>query len=140
MGPSQARADSNPADVLARPTAGAVDAPSEGRLAEQVTQPSAARQFGVDPTSPDIHLGHCVVLTKLRAFQDAGHMVVLIIGDHIKRVGDPSGRDATCPVLSDEQIEANAHTYQEQAFRSSTASTPKRGRTASGCGWRATSC
>ena len=57
-----------------------------------------------------------MVLTKLRAFQDAGHTVVLIIGDYTARVGDPSGRDATRPVLSDEQIEANAHTYQEQAF------------------------
>ena len=117
MGPSQASANSNPADLLARLTAGAVDALPEGRLAEQVTKGRPLRvKFGVDPTSPDIHLGHCVVLTKLRAFQDAGHTVVLIIGDYTARVGDPSGRDATRPVLSDEQIEANAHTYQEQAF------------------------
>ena len=117
MGPSQAPADSNPADLLARLTAGAVDALPEGRLAEQVMKGRPLRvKFGVDPTSPDIHLGHCVVLTKLRAFQDAGHTVVLIIGDYTARVGDPSGRDATRPVLSDEQIEANAHTYQEQAF------------------------
>jgi len=117
MAPSQAPADSNPADLLARLTAGAVDALPEGRLAEQVTKGRPLRvKFGVDPTSPDIHLGHCVVLTKLRAFQDAGHTVVLIIGDYTARVGDPSGRDATRPVLSDEQIEANAHTYQEQAF------------------------
>ena len=117
MGPSQASADSNPADLLARLTAGAVDALPEGRLAEQVTKGRPLRvKFGVDPTSPGIHLGHCVVLTKLRAFQDAGHTVVLIIGDYTARVGDPSGRDATRPVLSDEQIEANAHTYQEQAF------------------------
>jgi tyrosyl-tRNA synthetase len=117
MGPSQAPADSNPADLLARLTAGAVEALPEGRLAEQVTQGRPLRvKFGVDPTSPDIHLGHCVVLTKLRAFQDTGHTVVLIIGDYTARVGDPSGRDATRPVLSDEQIEANAHTYQEQAF------------------------
>ena len=117
MGPSQASADSNPADLLARLTAGAVDALPEGRLAEQVTQGRPLRvKFGVDPTSPDIHLGHCVVLTKLRAFQDAGHTVVLIIGDYTARVGDPSGRDATRPVLTDEQIEANPHTYQEQAF------------------------
>ena len=111
MGPSQAPADSNPADLLARLTAGAVDALPEGRLAEQVTKGRPLRvKFGVDPTSPDIHLGHCVVLTKRRAFQDAGHTVVLIIGDYTARVGDPSGRDATRPVLSDEQIEANAHT------------------------------
>ncbi len=74
-------------------------------------------KLGVDPTSPDIHLGHCVVLTKLRAFQDAGHLVVLIIGDYTARVGDPSGRDATRPVLTDEQIEENARTYTEQAFK-----------------------
>jgi tyrosyl-tRNA synthetase len=73
-------------------------------------------KFGVDPTSPDIHLGHCVVLMKLRAFQDAGHTVVLIIGDYTARVGDPSGRDATRPVLSGEELEANARTYEEQAF------------------------
>jgi tyrosyl-tRNA synthetase len=73
-------------------------------------------KFGVDPTSPDIHLGHAVVLTKLRAFQDVGHTVVLIIGDYTARVGDPSGRDTTRPVLSAEEIQVNAETYLEQAF------------------------
>jgi tyrosyl-tRNA synthetase len=97
--------------------AGAVDALPEGQLAEQLGEQRPLRvKFGVDPTSPDIHLGHCVVLTKLRAFQDAGHLVVLIIGDYTARVGDPSGRDATRPVLTPEEIEANAQTYQEQAF------------------------
>jgi tyrosyl-tRNA synthetase len=97
--------------------AGAVDALPAGRLAEQLSEGRALRvKFGVDPTSPDIHLGHCVVLTKLRAFQDAGHTVVLIIGDFTARVGDPSGRDATRPVLSAEELEANARTYEEQAF------------------------
>ena len=117
MGPLQAPADSNPPDLLARLTAGAVDVLPEGRLAEQLAQGRPLRvKLGVDPTSPDIHLGHCVVLTKLRAFQDAGHTVVLIIGDYTARVGDPSGRDATRPVLTLEQIEANAETYQQQAF------------------------
>ncbi|HEX3274206.1 MAG TPA: tyrosine--tRNA ligase, partial [Gemmatimonadales bacterium] len=74
-------------------------------------------KLGVDPTSPDIHLGHAVVLTKLRAFQDAGHQVVLIIGDFTARVGDPSGRSKQRPVLSDEEIAANAETYQRQAFK-----------------------
>src|SRR3954468_18382493 len=74
-------------------------------------------KLGVDPTSPDIHLGHAVVLTKLRAFQDAGHTVVLIIGDYTARVGDPSGRDTTRPVLTPEDVEANAATYLEQAFK-----------------------
>jgi tyrosyl-tRNA synthetase len=89
----------------------------EGRLAEQLALGRPLRvKFGVDPTSPDIHLGHCVVLSKLRAFQDAGHTVVLILGDYTARVGDPSGRDTTRPVLTPEQIDANALTYQEQAF------------------------
>ncbi len=99
-------------------TRGAVDVLPEGRLAEQLGAGRELRlKLGVDPTSPDIHLGHCVVLTKLRAFQDAGHLVVLIIGDYTARVGDPSGRDSTRPVLTDEAIEANAHTYTEQAFK-----------------------
>lgn len=89
----------------------------QGRLVEQLAEGRELRvKFGVDPTSPDIHLGHCVVLNKLRTFQDAGHRVVLIIGDFTARVGDPSGRDTTRPVLSGEEIEANARTYQEQAF------------------------
>ena len=89
----------------------------EGRLAEQLAGDRPLRvKFGVDPTSPDIHLGHCVVLTTLRAFQDAGHTVVLIVGDFTARVGDPSGRDATRPLLSVEDVAANARTYQEQAF------------------------
>ena len=96
---------------------GAVDALPEDRLAEQLAEDRPLRvKFGVDPTSPDIHLGHCVVHLKLRAFQDAGHTVVLIIGDYTARVGDPSGRDATRPVLSAEDLEANARTYEEQAF------------------------
>jgi tyrosyl-tRNA synthetase len=74
-------------------------------------------KLGLDPTAPDIHLGHTVVLQKLREFQDLGHRVVLIVGDYTARVGDPSGRSATRPVLSGEEIDANARTYQEQAFR-----------------------
>jgi tyrosyl-tRNA synthetase len=96
---------------------GAVDALPEGRLAKQLDEGRPLRvKFGVDPTSPDIHLGHCVVLMKLRAFQDAGHTVVLIVGDYTARVGDPSGRDATRPILSPDELEANARTYEEQAF------------------------
>ena len=72
-------------------------------------------KLGLDPTAPDIHLGHTVVLTKLREFQDAGHTVVLIVGDYTARVGDPSGRSATRPVLSGEEIDANAETYVRQA-------------------------
>ncbi len=72
-------------------------------------------KLGLDPTAPDIHLGHTVVLTKLREFQDLGHRVVLIVGDYTARVGDPSGRSETRPVLSDEEIIANANSYEAQA-------------------------
>ncbi|MBU3675328.1 MAG: tyrosine--tRNA ligase [Solirubrobacteraceae bacterium] len=74
-------------------------------------------KLGLDPTAPDIHLGHTVVLQKLREFQDLGHRVVLIVGDYTARVGDPSGRSETRPALSGEEIEANARSYEEQAFR-----------------------
>jgi len=72
-------------------------------------------KLGLDPTSPDIHLGHTVVLRKMRQFQDLGHKAVLIIGDYTARIGDPSGQDKTRPMLSGEQIEQNAKTYFEQA-------------------------
>jgi tyrosyl-tRNA synthetase len=71
----------------------------------------------MDPTAPDIHVGHLVVLDVLRMFQDGGHTAVLIIGDYTARIGDPSGRSETRPVLSPEQVEANAQTYFEQAFK-----------------------
>jgi tyrosyl-tRNA synthetase len=71
----------------------------------------------MDPTAPDIHVGHLVVLDVLRMFQDEGHTAVLIIGDYTARIGDPSGRSETRPVLSQEQVEANARTYFEQAFK-----------------------
>src|SRR5689334_19242704 len=96
---------------------GAVEALPKGRLAEQLAGDRPLRvKLGIDPTAPDIHLGHVVVLTKLRQFQDAGHVVVLIIGDYTARVGDPSGRAAERPVLTDEQIDEHARTFQEQAF------------------------
>jgi tyrosyl-tRNA synthetase len=74
-------------------------------------------KLGLDPTAPDVHLGHTVVLQKLREFQDLGHVVVLIVGDYTARVGDPSGRSTLRPVLSGDEIDANARTYAEQAFR-----------------------
>jgi tyrosyl-tRNA synthetase len=74
-------------------------------------------KLGLDPTAPDVHLGHTVVLRKLREFQDRGHVVVLIIGDYTARVGDPSGRSSTRPQLSGEEIDANARTYVEQAAK-----------------------
>ncbi len=72
-------------------------------------------KLGMDPTAPDIHLGHTVVLRKLRQFQDMGHKAVLIIGDYTARVGDPTGQNSTRPILDSEQIEANAKTYFKQA-------------------------
>lgn len=99
-------------------TRNAVDVLPEGRLAEQLAGGRALRvKLGIDPTTADIHLGHTVVLEKLAEFQRAGHTVVLIIGDFTARVGDPSGRSSTRPLPSAEEIEANAATYQEQAFK-----------------------
>lgn len=72
-------------------------------------------KLGMDPTAPDIHLGHTVVLRKLRQFQDLGHKAVLIIGDYTARIGDPTGQNTTRPVLTDEEIKANAQTYFDQA-------------------------
>lgn len=74
-------------------------------------------KLGVDPTAPDIHIGHAVPLRKLRAFQDLGHRVTLIIGDGTALIGDPSGRNSTRPQLSREQIAQNAQTYVDQAFK-----------------------
>jgi tyrosyl-tRNA synthetase len=74
-------------------------------------------KLGVDPTAPDIHLGHCVVLDKLRDFQDLGHQAILIIGDFTAMIGDPSGRSVTRPQLTHEQVLENARSYQEQAFK-----------------------
>src|SRR3954469_381396 len=109
---------SAPAEAVARLARNAVDVLPEGRLAAQLAlEPPLRVKFGTDPTAPDIHFGHTVVLNKLREFQDAGHTVVLIIGDFTARVGDPSGRSAQRPLPSGEEIAANAATYQEQAFK-----------------------
>ena len=89
----------------------------EAKLAFAEREGRALRvKLGVDPTAPDIHLGHTVVLNKLRQFQDAGHTAVLIIGDYTARIGDPSGRSKTRPKLDPAVIDANARTYQDQAF------------------------
>lgn len=96
----------------------AVDVLPAGRLEEQLASGRPLRvKLGIDPTTADIHLGHTVVLEKLREFQAAGHTVVLIIGDFTAQVGDPSGRSAQRPVPSAEEIAVNAETYQEQAFK-----------------------
>jgi tyrosyl-tRNA synthetase len=74
-------------------------------------------KLGIDVTSPDIHVGRGIPLQRMRAFQDEGHVGVLIVGDYTTRIGDPSGRSAERPILSDDEIDANAHTYVEQAFQ-----------------------
>ena len=74
-------------------------------------------KLGVDPTAPDIHLGHSIALSKLRDFQDAGHEAILIIGDFTAMIGDPSGRSVTRPQLSHDQVMSNAKSFQEQAFK-----------------------
>jgi tyrosyl-tRNA synthetase len=103
------------ARFLARNT---VDCLPDGGLERKLAEGRPLRvKLGIDPTAPDIHLGFTVVLQKLREFQDLGHTVVLIVGDYTARVGDPSGRSSTRPVLDPEQIDANAITFQEQAMK-----------------------
>jgi tyrosyl-tRNA synthetase len=99
----------------------AVDSLPDGALAERLQRAAAEGRrlrvkLGIDPTAPDIHLGHAVVLRKLREFQDAGHRVVLIVGDYTARIGDPSGRSTLRPILSGEEIDANADTFHRQAL------------------------
>lgn len=102
----------------ARLELGAVDALPAGDLERRLAGDEPMRvKLGIDPTAPDIHLGHVVVLEKLRQFQAAGHTAVMIIGDYTARVGDPSGRSNLRPALSPEQIDANAKSFTEQAFK-----------------------
>jgi tyrosyl-tRNA synthetase len=99
---------------------GTVEVFREDELAQRMTiAAKEGRQLrvklGMDPTAPDIHLGHTVVLRKLRQFQDMGHKAILIIGDYTARIGDPTGQNTTRPILDPEQIQANAKTYFDQA-------------------------
>jgi tyrosyl-tRNA synthetase len=110
------------AEDAARLSRNAVDSLPQGALAEKLRLARSEDRplrvkLGIDPTAPDIHLGHAVVLRKLREFQDAGHRVVLIVGDYTARVGDPSGRASLRPMLSEGEIEANAATFQDQALK-----------------------
>ena len=96
----------------------AVDLVSESELLEKLKEKRPLKvKLGVDPSRPDLHLGHAVVLRKLKEFQDLGHHVILIIGDFTARIGDPSGRNSTRPMLSEEEVKKNANTYAEQAFK-----------------------
>jgi tyrosyl-tRNA synthetase len=107
---------SEPSETAAWLTRNVVDCLPEGALQRKLGEGRPLRvKLGVDPTAADIHLGHTVVLQKLREFQELGHTIVLIIGDYTARVGDPSGRSTLRPVLSAQEIEANARTYTEQA-------------------------
>jgi tyrosyl-tRNA synthetase len=97
---------------------GAAQIISEAELREKLALGRPLRvKLGVDPTTPDIHLGHAIVLHKLRQFQDLGHQAVLIIGDFTGMVGDPSGRSTTRPHLTHKEVMANAETYRDQAFK-----------------------
>jgi tyrosyl-tRNA synthetase len=108
----------NMRDQLARLTRGAAQIISEAELAEKLSANRPLRvKLGVDPTSADIHLGHTVVLRKLRDFQELGHQAILIIGDFTALIGDPSGRSVTRPTITREEVERNAETYREQAFK-----------------------
>ena len=107
-----------PEESLATLRRGAAQIINEGELLEKLRLPRPLRvKLGVDPTAPDIHLGHTVVFQKLREFQDLGHTAILIIGDFTAMIGDPSGRSVTRPPLSHEAVMANAETYRRQAFK-----------------------
>jgi len=100
---------------------GAVEIIPEDELKEKLRRSLATGRplqvkLGLDPTAPDIHLGHTVVLHKLRHFQDLGHQVTLVLGDYTARVGDPSGKTETRKPLTGEEVMANARTYEAQVF------------------------
>ena len=108
----------NMRDQLARLTRGAAQVISEAELVEKLRANRPLRvKLGVDPTSADLHLGHTIILRKLRDFQELGHQAVLIIGDFTALIGDPSGRSATRPTITREEVDRNAATYREQAFK-----------------------
>src|ERR671927_1272358 len=99
-------------------TRNAVNVLPEGGLERKLALGRPLRvKLGIDVTSPDIHVGRGIPLQRMRAFQDEGHVGVLIVGDYTTRIGDPSGRSVERPILSDAEIDANARAYQEQAFQ-----------------------
>jgi tyrosyl-tRNA synthetase len=107
-----------PDDALSILKQGAAQIISEAELRQKLALGRPLRvKLGVDPTSPDLHLGHALILQKLRQFQDLGHQAILIIGDFTSMIGDPSGRSVTRPQLTREEVEANGETYREQAFK-----------------------
>src|SRR3989440_6110236 len=105
-------------ELFARLRDGAVQIRVEEHLRARLERGDKLRvKLGLDPTAPDLHVGHLVVLDVLRAFQDDGHTVVAIVGDFTGLIGDPSGRSETRPTLSREQINANARTYFDQLYK-----------------------
>ena len=104
--------------AVAELTRNAVHVLPAGALETKLAQGRPLRiKFGIDVTSPDIHVGRGIPLQRLRAFQDEGHVGVLIVGDYTTRIGDPSGRSSERPILSEEEIDRNAETYVDQALQ-----------------------
>src|SRR3990170_2189243 len=97
---------------------GAAEVLTEADLIRKLERGRPLRvKAGFDPTAPDLHLGHTVLINKMRQFQELGHQVIFLIGDFTGMIGDPSGKNATRPRLTPEEVKANARTYQEQIFR-----------------------
>jgi len=116
--PSSGALDPDVADQIAVFKRGADELLVEAEVAHKLARGKPLRiKLGLDPTAPDIHLGHTVVLNKMRQMQDLGHQVIFLIGDFTSMIGDPSGRNDMRPPLSREQIEANATTYHAQASK-----------------------
>ncbi len=119
---SSALRKATPEEQLAEVTRGAVDVHTREDLLRKLQRSYEKEvplriKMGFDPTAPDLHLGHTVPLERMRRFQDLGHTVIFLIGDFTASIGDPTGRNTTRPPLSDEQIAANAETYQKQVFK-----------------------
>lgn len=108
----------SPAEQLEFLKRGVVEIYSQEDLLKKLAQARPLRiKLGMDPTAPDLHFGHTVVLNKLRHFQDLGHEVLFLIGDYTARIGDPSGKNATRPPLTETEVKANAQTYAKQVFK-----------------------
>src|ERR1700722_7523281 len=104
--------------IVAEIKRGAVDILQEHELIERLGDGKPLRiKLGFDPTAPDIHLGHTVLINKLRQFQEFGHQILFLVGDFTAMIGDPSGKNATRPPLTREQVLTNAKTFQEQIFK-----------------------
>ncbi len=110
--------DESTTELLAELTRGAAEVIQPDELAERLGSGRALRvKVGFDPTAPDLHLGHTVILNAMRRFQDAGHVVIFLIGDFTGMIGDPTGKNVTRKPLTEEQIKANAQTYADQVFK-----------------------